>query len=137
MIGKIVALLDTPNIERKLKAAAGPRWKATADKTTDTKAIRQRIATLEKNIAEGVERLLLLDGDDQNEASAMLADWRSERRSLEDKLKAATRTGNAAPGCPAEREAARFAAELAHLQTTFAKADPQALRNAVKGFQIV
>ncbi|QDV58694.1 recombinase family protein [Rosistilla oblonga] len=127
VIAKIVSLLDTPNIERQLKAAVGRRLKATANKTSDTKTIRQRIAALEKNIAKGVERLLLLDGDDQDDASRMLADWRAERRTLEDQLQATTAGGNAKP----EREAARVAAELARLRTTFAQADPAALRAAL------
>jgi len=101
--------------------------KASATKTHDTKSLRQRIAELDKNIAKGVERLLLLDGADLDDASRMLADWRAQRRSLEEQLQASARNPSASP----DREAARVAAELADLRRTFALAEPRALRAAL------
>ena len=75
VIGKIVGLLDAPNIKGQLESAIARRLKASATKTHDTKSVRQRIAELEKNIAKGVERMMLLDGENLDDASRMLADW--------------------------------------------------------------
>lgn len=62
------------------RAGSAVGYKVSATKPRDTKAPRQRIAELERNIAKGVERLLLLDGEDLDDASRMLADWRSQPR---------------------------------------------------------
>ncbi len=127
VIGKIVGLLDTPNIKGQIESVIARRLKTSATKTHDTRSLRQRIAELEKNIAKGVERLLLLDGADLDDASRMLADWRAQRRSLEEQLQTSARNPSASP----DREAARVAAELADLRRTFALADPRALRAAL------
>ncbi|MGB7324402.1 MAG: hypothetical protein WBD31_05990, partial [Rubripirellula sp.] len=124
---KIVGLLDTPDIQRRLETAIARRLKTSATKTRDTKSLRKQIAELEKNIAKGVERLLLLDGDDQDDASRMLADWRAKRRTLEEQLQASEPSQTAST----EREAARVAAELHGLQETFALVDPATLRAAL------
>ncbi|WP_430454050.1 recombinase family protein [Rhodopirellula europaea] len=126
-IGKVVTLLDTPNIKQRIKAAITKRLKATAKKSVNTKSLRRQIATLEKNIAKGVERMLLLDGEDQDDASRILADWRSQRRSLEEQLQSSASNQPSSP----DREAARVATELADLRTTFGQADPVALRAAL------
>lgn len=127
VVAKIVSLLDTPDIQCRIETAIARRLKTSATKTRDTKSLRQRISELEKNIAKGVERLLLLDGDDQDDASRMLADWRAKRRTLEEQLQAAEPNQTASP----EREAARVAAELKGLRETFALADPRAVRAAL------
>lgn len=127
VIGKIVGLLDTPNIKGQIETAIARRLKASATKTHDTKSLRQLIAELEKNIAKGVERLMLLDGENLEDASRMLADWRTQRRSLEEQLQASARNPSASP----DHEAARVAPELSGLRETFALADPAALRAAL------
>ena len=127
VIGKIVDLLDTPNTQGKLKKAIAQRIKANSTKRSDTKALRQRLDELEKNIAKGVERLLLLDGEDLEDASRLVANWRQQRQTLEEQMQAEDSKRNISP----EREAARVAAELANLRETFALADPATLRAAL------
>ena len=127
VMSRIVELLDTPNMHRRLEKEISRQMKATANKTRDTKPLRQRITELEKNIAKGVERLLLLEGEDLNDASRLLANWRQQRRTLEEQLQASEDKRGASP----QREAARVAAELADLRETFAVADPATLRTAL------
>ncbi|GAA4446120.1 recombinase family protein [Novipirellula rosea] len=127
VIGKIVGLINTPDIKGQIQSAIARRLKASATKTHDTKSLRKRIAELETNIAKGVERLMLLDGENLEDASRMLADWRSQRRSLEEQMQASSRNPSGSP----DREAARVAAELRSLRETFALADPRSLRAAL------
>jgi hypothetical protein len=42
VIGKISGLVNTPDIETRLKTVVTRRMKATATKTNDTKSLRQR-----------------------------------------------------------------------------------------------
>ena len=127
VIKKVVEILDSPDLEQRLREAITKRVRAAKKSQADCKALKQQIATLDKKIAKGAERLLLLDGDDLTDASSVLADWRSQRQPLIDRLESLGAPEEATP----ERETARVAAELADLRKTFQSANPAKLRAAL------
>ncbi|TWT79626.1 hypothetical protein CA13_10300 [Planctomycetes bacterium CA13] len=104
-----------------VETAIARRMKATKSKTSDAKSLRKRIAALEKNIAKGVERPLLLDDDHLDDASRLLADWRGERRRLNEQLQATGRGRQSNP----KREAARVTAELGRSRENFHPVRPR------------
>lgn len=127
VIGTIAEVLSSPELEANLRAAVARKLKAKEGNCGDAKALKQRIAALDRKIAKGVERLLLLDGEDLTDASAALAGWRKERRELNDQL-----AGTGGAGSPPERDTAPVLAELADLRETFQTADPAKLRAALR-----
>ena len=127
VIKKVVEILDSPDLEQRLREAITKRVRSANKTKADCKALKQQITALDKKIAKGAERLLLLDSDDLADASSVLADWRNQRRQLIERLESLAVTNEASP----ERETARVAAELANLRKTFQSANPAKLRAAL------
>jgi hypothetical protein len=128
VISQIVKLLSAPDVEQRLREAVMRRLRSGRKTQEAQRSLKQQIAALDRKIAKGSERLLLLDGEDLTDASAALAEWRKKRRTLAERLE----TAGISPNSPPERETARVLAELADLRETFQLADTTRLRAALR-----
>jgi len=127
VISKMVELLSSEELEGQLKKAVAKKLQASQVTASTAESVRRQVAALNKKIAKGAERLLLLDGDDLPDASAVLAGWREQRRTLEGQLDEIETKTVSSP----EQETARIMKELADLRKTFQSADPAKLRTAL------
>lgn len=84
---------------------------------------------MDKKIADGAERLLLLDAEDLADAAKALANWRAERRRVA--AAEVERAGQGKDTSP-EAEVGRVMAELGRLRHEFDSADPAKVRAALR-----
>jgi hypothetical protein len=127
IVSRLMAILDLSDLEKRIKDAVARRLSQQSRTTSDVEAMRHRLASLDKKIAKGTERLLLLDDDNLSDAKELLNQWRRERSEVANAI---------AISQPAEtmtqaQEVAKVMSELAKLRETFQQADPAKLRAAL------
>lgn len=128
VVGKVVELLNAPAVAERLREAITRKLKGRPGAAESAKSLQVRIDALDRKITKGAERLLLIDPEDMADASAALANWRAERRELAAQMERLDQRGDESP----EEQADRVVAELEQLRESFASADPETLRAALR-----
>jgi DNA invertase Pin-like site-specific DNA recombinase len=128
VVGKVADMLNSPEVEPTLRQAVERKLEARRHPQKSDQSLRTRIAALEKKIAKGAERLLLVAAEDLADATTVLSAWRAERRKLAEQLAAFDSPTGDHPAFNVDQ----VIAELAHLRENFQSADPDRLRAALR-----
>jgi site-specific DNA recombinase len=128
VLGKIVDVINQPELRDRIRKAVEKRLKRRKKKVPDTKKLEKRLSELNQKIECATERILLVDADALEHANRVLTDLLNQRRRVVAELE----QFNTDPEIDLEAHVAAVMEQLADLKETIHLADPATLKPALR-----
>lgn len=136
VISRMLKLFESNGLEERIRRSVTEQLASRNGSQDEAKSLQRQLNAIEKKIAKGSERLLLVDDDNLTDAMDVLSAWRIEREELKEKIAACNGTAILTP----EQEIERIVQQINVLRETFQKAEPgkmqAALASVIKDIQL-
>ena len=128
VLGKIVDVINQPELRDLIRKAVEKRMKRRKKKAPDRKKLEKQLSELNQKIERATERILLVDAEALEGANRVLADLLGQRRRVETELEQLSPE----PEADLEAHVAAVMKQLANLKETIHLADPATLKPALR-----